>query len=148
MKPHPYLRAYMAGALVPTIFVMFVVCAYTFLRYGLRVPIALEKGIIFPVALVPNIFGIWNVLYAKLHQRHAISLGVYGACLPFLIGPCGFGIATAVGIVESRSGALLLFQQVPVPYGVIGAAFLCVLIVYYFVWKYLVGFLNELVGVG
>lgn len=147
MKPHPYLRAYMAGAMVPTVFVMFVVVIYTIIRYGMGAPFPIEKGIIFPVALVPNLFGIWNVVYAKIHQRHRILLGVHGALLPFIIAPIALTIAVSVGIVQFLPNALLCFQEIRVPYPALGVGFACALIIYYLVWKYLVGFLNEVVGV-
>ncbi len=147
MKPHPYLRAYMAGALVPTVFVMFVACGYAFIRYGLGLPFAIEKGLIFPVAFVPNLFGIWNVVYTRLHQTHRIALGVHGALLPFVLGPLGLLVAISVGIAEFHDGSLIYFQAIRVPYGVLAIGFVCALIVYYLVWKYLVGFLNEVVGV-
>jgi len=147
MKPHPYLRAYMAGALAPTVFVMLVVCGYAFIRYGLHLPFAIEKGIIFPVAFVPNLYGIWNVIYLKLHQRHWLSLGVHGALLPIVIGPCGLAVATWVGLLRCQAGALIYFDTFRVPYALVGVAFLCGLIAYYLVWKYVVGFLNAVVGI-
>jgi len=144
MKSHPYLRAYMAGALVPTIFVMLVVCAYTIIRYGMHVPFAIEKGIIFPVAFVPNLFGVWNVVHTRFH---GLPLGVHGALLPFILGPCGLWVAYCVGLAELHQGALVYFGAIRVPYGLVAVGFICALVVYYLVWKYLVGFLNELVGI-
>lgn len=147
MKPHPYLRAYMAGALAPTFIAMLVVCAYTFIRYGMKVPFAIEKAIIFPVVFVPNLFGIWNALFLKLHQRRWLSLGVHGALLPFVFAPCGLAIAAWAGLARCQAGALIYFEAIRVPYALIVVGFLCALIVYYLLWKYVVGFLNEVVGI-
>jgi hypothetical protein len=147
MKPHSYLRAYMAGALVPTVFVMFVVCAYAFIRYGLGLPFAIEKGIIFPVAFVPNLFGFWNVVYTKLPQKHRIALGIHGALLPFVLAPLGLLVATSVGLARFGGGNLIYFDAIRVPYAVVGTGFICALIVYYLVWKHLVGCLNEIVRI-
>ncbi|HEY3928930.1 MAG TPA: hypothetical protein VGL89_11170 [Candidatus Koribacter sp.] len=147
MKPHLYLRAYMAGAFVPTLVVVLVLAVYTILRYGTGVTIPLEKGIIFPIALVPNIWSLWNVLYTRLHQRHRFDIGWYGALLPFLLAPVAAFVASATGILSFREQVIVLFGEVRVPYGTVGVGFACALILYYFVWKYLVGFLNEVVGV-
>lgn len=145
MKPHPYLRAYMAGALVPTIVIMFIACAYALIRFGLQLPVAIEKGIVFPVAFIPNLWGIWNVLYTKLHERHAWSLGAHGALLPFVLAPLGLLVATSLGLVELRGGLLVYVQAIHVPYSAVLVGFSCALIVYYFVWKYIVRYLNEVV---
>jgi len=147
MKPHPYLRAYMAGTLVPTIFVMLIACAYAFLRFGLGMPFAVEKGLVFPLAFVPNLWGAWNVLFVKLHQRHTWSLGAHGAVLPCILAPLGFLLASLFSVLAVRGGALVYFHAVTVPYAAIAAVIACSIMLYYFVWKYVVGFLNEVVGV-
>ena len=148
MKPHPYLRAYMAGTLVPTIMVMFIACAYAFLRFGLGMPFAVEKGLVFPLAFVPNLWGVWNVLFVKFHQRHTWSLGAHGAVLPCILAPLGLLLASLFSVLAVRGSALVYFHAVTVPYAAIAAGIACGIVIYYFVWKYVVGFLNEVVGVG
>ena len=63
MNKHPYLRAYLAGIAVPTLFLLVAMTAYTIVRYVYKVPIPIERVIIFPMAAVPNAWGLWNVLY-------------------------------------------------------------------------------------
>jgi hypothetical protein len=147
MKPHPYLRAYMAGTLVPTIVVMLIACAYAFLRFGLHMPFAVEKGLVFPLAFVPNIWGVWNVLFVKLHQRHAWSLGAHGAALPCILAPLGFLLASGLSMLAVRGSSLVYLQAITIPYAAIAVAIVCGMAIYYLVWKYVVGFLNEVVGV-
>ena len=147
MKPHPYLRAYMAGALVPTIIVMFIACVYAFLRFGLRIPFAVERGLVFPIAFVPNIWGLWNMLFVKVHQRHGWSLGAHGAVLPCILGPLGFLVASLLSMLAVQGNTLVYFQAITVPYAAIAIGVICGIIIYYFVWKYVVGYLNEVVGV-
>ena len=63
MNKHPYLRAYLAGIAVPTVFLLVGMTAYTVIRYVYAVPIPIERVIVFPMAAVPNAWGLWNVLY-------------------------------------------------------------------------------------
>lgn len=147
MKPHPYLRAYMAGALTPTIVLMFIACGYALIRFGLHLPIAIEKGIVFPVAFVPNLWGAWNVFYVALHRKHAWPLGAHGALLPFVLVPLGLLVGTTFGLIELRQNVLVYVQGLFIPYHAIFIAFCCALILYYFVWKYLVGYLNRVVEI-
>src|SRR6266700_3374235 len=63
MNPHPYLRAYMAGSAVPTMLLLVVLGGFLIARYTFHIPIPIERAIVFPMALVPNIFGAWNIFY-------------------------------------------------------------------------------------
>ena len=132
MKHHSYLRAYMAGTIVPTIFLLFVMTGYCILRYVYNFPVAVERIIVFPMAVVPNLWGLWNMLFVALRSRSPLSIGIHGAVLPILIGPLGF--------------LLTRILDFPIPSFVwrsfsVGVA--VALIAYYFAWKYLVGFLNR-----
>src|SRR5262245_18952395 len=67
MRGHPYLRAYMAGSLLPSWFLLVVLGVFL----G-----SFSKGdmaglIVFPMAIVPNLWGVWNVLYTlpAIRQR-------------------------------------------------------------------------------
>lgn len=57
MNTHPYLRAYLAGICVPTIFLLFVATGFTFIRYVYNFPVPIERVIVFPMAVVPNLWG-------------------------------------------------------------------------------------------
>jgi hypothetical protein len=136
MKHHSYLRAYMAGTIVPTIFLLFVMSGYCILRYVYNFPVAVERIIVFPMAVVPNLWGLWNMLFVMLRSRSPLPIGIHGAILPFLLGPLGF--------------LLTRILDFPVPDFVwrellVGAVI--ALIVYYLVWKYVIAFLNRVVEV-
>ena len=134
MQSHPYLRAYMAGITIPTLFLLVVVTAFTIFRLTSHLAAPIERVIIFPMAAVPNAWGVWNMLYVWLLPRRWLPIGMHGAILPFLLAPVGVLLAhaTEIGFVTPGRAA---------------AGFPIGLIVYYLVWKHLVGFLNRLVGV-
>ena len=151
MRTHPYLRAYMAGVAVPTFMLLVLMTAFAALRFRVmpldptpdEVPTlgsallfeAIGRAIIFPMAIVPNLWGLWNMLYLAVGRRTKLSLGVHGALLPILIVPFGLMLANAFGVFT--------FQvQWVVPFGIVAMA------AYYLVWKYAVGFLNAEVGIG
>src|SRR5262252_4899728 len=89
MNNHPYLRAYMAGIAVPTIFLLVVATGFTVARYVYNIPVPIERVIVFPMAAVPNAWGLWNVLFVAWRRRIPLSLGLYGALLPMLLAPLG-----------------------------------------------------------
>src|SRR5208337_4644748 len=88
MNKHPYLRAYLAGIAVPTVVLLVGMTAYTIIRYVWDVPIPIERVIVFPMAAVPNAWGLWNVLYRACFAGRRVSLGVFGAALLLLVIPC------------------------------------------------------------
>lgn len=137
MNKHPYLRAYMAGIVVPTIFLLVVATGFTILRYVYNIPVPIERVIVFPMAVAPNAWGLWNVLFVAWRRRMRLSLGLYGALLPFLFAPLGM------------LGSVLLKFSIPGFVAHIFPVFApVVLIVYYLVWKYVVGFLNRVLDLG
>jgi hypothetical protein len=135
MNQHIYLRAYMAGIVVPTLFLLLVATAFTIARYVFNIPVPVERVIVFPMAVVPNAWGLWNVLFVALRPRLQLSIGLHGALLPILLAPLAIVVAS------------LLF---PIPNFVIHAFPVAApvgLIIYYLAWKYLVGFLNRVQGI-
>jgi hypothetical protein len=82
-----------------------------------------------PVVLLPVVWGVWNLLWARRHP--VTSIGVWGATL---------GIAAASGI-----NLYLWLVDVWFP----AAAMLLVFLpaIYWLVWRLVVGPLNEAVGV-
>jgi hypothetical protein len=133
MDQHKYLRAYMAGIVVPTIVVVIGVTVFCIARYAYDFPVPLERIMIFPMAVVPNLWGLWNVLYVALRPRWQHSIGIHGALLPFLLAPLGIVLALLLGF--SIPGFVIF--PIAAPLG---------LIVYYLAWKYLVGSLNRIVN--
>jgi hypothetical protein len=136
MNKHPYLRAYLAGIAVPTVFLLVGMTAYTVIRYVYAVPIPIERVIVFPMAAVPNAWGLWNVLYrVTLANRH-VSLGVFGGTLPLLLAPGGYVVTRLLGFSVPHEVFVVAPFALPVA-----------LVVYYLVWKYFVGFLNAELGI-
>jgi hypothetical protein len=144
---HPYLRAYMAGIVVPTAFLLVALTAFTLARFVFEVPVPIERLIVFPMAIVPNMFGVWNMLYVASRSRSGLSIGAHGALLPLVLIPLGLTLGTVLGVIRIDQGGVHAFQAVSLPY--IRGVFVLpvVIVVYYLVWKYIVAFLNDLVGV-
>ena len=136
MNKHPYLRAYLAGIAVPTVFLLVVMTGYTLVRYVYVIPVPIERVIVFPMAAVPNAWGLWNVLYLAFVARRGVSLGVFGGALPLLLAPGGYVVTRMLGFTVPH--VVLSVAPFALPVG---------LIVYYLVWKYLVGFLNAELGI-
>ncbi len=133
MNRHPWLRAYMAGVLLPTWVTLLMLASYVWLRMIAEVSFPVERAIAFPMAVVPNLWGLWNLLYVALRLSGRVSLGMFGAVLPVMLVPAGT--------------ALAYFLELPFP--TFETAVLVIPIgmaVYYLAWKYLVGFFNRVVG--
>lgn len=143
MRPHPYLRAYMAGIVVPTLFLLLIVSVYAWRRFYFEVPNQfvipmpgqpLNRAILFPMAVVPNAWGAWNMLFLALRRRSRLSIGVHGALLVLLLIPGGVLLTRFL----DDFGIQLRFALPMIPIG---------MTVYYLAWKYLVGYLNEELGI-
>lgn len=143
MRPHPYVRAYMAGIAVPTLFLLLIMCIYAYNRYYFEVssqfviplPSApLDRAILFPMAVVPNVWGAWNMLYLRLRSFARWPLGLHGALLPLLLMPAGYALARSLDVFDIQ-------WQYALPMVPVGMA------LYYLLWKHAVGFLNREVGI-
>ncbi len=135
MKGHPGLRAYMAGVLLPSWFLLVVLAALLLGHATQRLPAGLDRAVIFPMAIVPNVWGLWNVLYVTLHLKERFSIGVFGAVLPLILVPAGVALASAMGLrfyTAAHAAAVLPLT----------------IAIYYLAWKYGVAFLNRIAGLG
>src|SRR5215472_10562277 len=135
MNQHRYLRAYMAGIVVPTAFFFIAATAYILFRLVYHFPVAVERFIVFPLTVVPNAWGLWNVVFIFWRQRLQMPIGLHGALLPFLLAPLGI-VFTNLSNVTIPTFAVHFFP-VAAPLA---------LILYYLGWKYLVGYFNCVVG--
>ena len=144
---HPYLRAYMAGISVPTPLLLVALTLFSIARFVYNVPIPVERVIVFPMAIIPNLFGLWNVLYVASRSRTRLSLGIHGAILPFILAPLGFFLGRALGFLRATPHGFVYFDVVDIHYVHVALVFSVVLIVYYLVWKYLIGFFNHVAGI-
>ena len=137
MNKHIYLRAYMAGVTVPTVALVFVLACFVVLRFGYDVPILIERGLVFPLAIVPGLWGLWNMLYLVVRKHWPIPLGVHGACVPLIVGPIALGSAFLIG-----------FDIPPFLLAAFPAGVAVAMLAYYLLWKYLVGFFNRMLEIG
>jgi len=131
---HPYVRAYLAGIAAPTLFLLVGITGLAVARGAFDQPPAVERVIVFPMAVVPNLWGAWNMLYCRLQSGRWLPIGVHGAILPLLLLPAGYALA---GVLEVHW----------IPPGMAALGLPVVMAVYYLAWKYIVSFLNELLGV-
>lgn len=139
MRSHPYLRAYMAGIVVPTLFLLIIVSVYAYNRYYFEVPNQfvvgypgrpLDRAIVFPMAVVPNAWGAWNMLYLALRSRSRLSIGAHGSLLVLLLIPGGAALARLFDVFTIQLQFAL--PMIPIGMGI-----------YYLAWKYFVGYLNH-----
>lgn len=135
MNQHTYVRAYLAGIAVPTVFLLVVMTAYTVLRYVYNFPVPVERVIVFPMAVVPNLWGLWNILFIAFRERLHLSLGLHGALLPILLAPLSIVVWSLLNFPIPAFVAHAFPILAPIG-----------LIAYYLAWKYLVGFLNRVLG--
>jgi hypothetical protein len=147
MNTHPYLRAYLAGVFLPTLVLPLLLAVFIVVRIVLQAPVPIEQAMIFPMAVVPSLFGLWNVLWLVSHEHTHLSIGLHGAILPFLLMPVGATLATCLGVLAIGSHGVTWFQVCQVPYTLIAPMFLAAVAGYYLVWKYVVGFLNGMLGI-
>ena len=143
MRTHPYLRAYMAGIVVPTLFLLVVVSIDAYQKYYFEVsnqfviPLSsrpLDRALLFPMAVVPNMWGLWNMLYLRLRARSHLSLGVHGALLVIFLIPGGIALAQLFDTFTIQ-------WQFALPMFPVGMA------IYFLAWKYFVEFLNQEMGI-
>ena len=147
MNNHPYLRAYMAGISVPTPLLLVALTLFSIARFVYNVPIPVERVIVFPMAIIPNLFGVWNMLYLASRSRTHLPLGIHGAILPFILAPAGFLLGRSLGFLKATGYGFIYFGVLEVHYAHLAVVFPVVLIVYYLVWKYLIGFFNRVAGI-
>lgn len=143
MQTHPYMRAYLAGIAIPTLFLLIITAVWASLPFYLEVPSQfifempappLERALILPIAIVPNAWGLWNMLYLLLGNRPRLPLAIHGALLPVLMFPAG--------IVMTRVlDAFTIQWHFALPALALGMA------IYYLVWKHAVAALNMEMGI-
>jgi len=134
MRPRPLLRAYMAGIVVPTPMLIVAVTGFTIARETLAIPLAVEHVIIFPMAVVPNAWGLWNVLRVASGAGDRWPIGLHGAVLPLLLIPPGLVLARVFAIDLLTPQLVMMFAPVAIA-------------LYYLAWKYLVAYFNALLGI-
>jgi hypothetical protein len=147
MSNHPYLRAYMAGIAVPTPLLLVALTLFSIARFVYNVPIPVERVIIFPMAIIPNLFGVWNMLHLASRSHTRLPLGIHGAFLPFILGPAGLLLGHSLGFLKVTGHGFIYFDVVVIAYVHVALAFIIVIILYYLIWKYMIGFFNRVAGI-
>jgi hypothetical protein len=127
----------MAGVAFPTFVLLVAMTVFSIARYAFGILVDVERVIIFPLTVVPNLWGFANVVYIGFLARRRVPIGVFGALLPLLLIPGGAFISR------------LLPFSIPVPvWSLVPFFFPIAMVVYYLLWKHLVATLNEVVGLG
>ena len=147
MNTHPYLRAYLAGIFVPTLVLPLILAAFVVLRLVLAAPFPVERFLVFPLALVPTLFGLWNMLHLASHESTHLAIGPHGAILPLFGAPIGATVASCLGVLQFGAHSVSIFQCVEIPYMALPFCILAAMAGYYLVWKYIVGFVNRVLGI-
>lgn len=147
MSTHPYLRAYLSGIFVTTLILPLILTAFIVVRFVFQLQVPIERGIIFPMALIPAAWGLWNMLWLVSHERTHLAIGPHGAIFPFVLLPCGALVAHCFGVIAFGATSVTWFQALQIPYVLIAPAFCCGIVAYYLVWKYIVGFVNGVLGI-
>lgn len=147
MNTHPYLRAFLAGAFVPTLVLPIMLTVFIVVRLVLQFPVPIERGIVFPMALVPSLWALWNMLWIGSHERTGLSIGAHGALLPLVLAPAGALVGAVSGVFALGATGVNWFETLHIPYALIACGFVGALAAYYLLWKYVVSFLNRTLGI-
>ena len=137
----------MAGTLVPTLVLPLLLTAFIVLRLGMQISFPIERGLIFPMALVPALWGVWNVLWEWSRERTRLPIGVHGAILPLLMMPAGALVASHAGFLVLAATSITWFNAVTMPYTLVALFPVAAVTAYYLAWKYIVGFVNRVLGI-
>jgi hypothetical protein len=86
------------------------------------------------MAIVPNLWGVWNMLYLSLRSRRRWPLGLHGALLVPILMPAGIALARTLDV-------FMIQWHLALPMLPVGMA------IYYLVWKHVVGALNAEMGI-
>lgn len=147
MNTHPYLRAYLAGIFLPTLVLPLLLTVFIVAHIVIQASTPIEQVLIFPMAIVPSLFGLWNMLHLVSQSRMPHSIGLHGAVLPLLMAPLGALVATHFKVLEIGSHGVVWFQSCTIPYALVAPGFLVAMAAYYLVWKYIVGSINRVLGI-
>ena len=119
MNTHPYLRAYMAGIVAPSVALLIALTVFILTRLVFHVPVPIERVIIFPMAVIPTAFGLWNMLYVCSRPHRNLPIGLHGALLPLILVSIGSVAAVLGGFLVIGSQGVTLLGAVSVPYSVV-----------------------------
>ena len=111
MNSHPYLRAYLAGIFVPTLVLPLILAGFITVRLVLALPVPIERFVIFPMAVVPSLFGLWNMLYLASHTAHTSAASAFtGRFCRFSVRQSGHLVASCLGMLQISAHGIIWFQ--------------------------------------
>jgi len=130
-----YIKAFISGLAFPATILPI---AYAILFFSGNLAVIHMPLYFFPLFL-PLIFGVWNILYFAIGDRcpvknRSLRLWVTGIILGFLVALFGVFV---IGLPNLLFGFTGLLQYLPL---------IIAPIIYGLIWRYVVGNLNELVG--
>lgn len=136
MASKKLVKAFIAGMALPAFVIPIV---YAFMFFQVRNPIA-RNALLFLPMFLPLAWGLANTLFVKLHNEAAgknanNGLTITGACLGFLIAVFGVFIVRVPAVVFGKTDAWQYAPLIIVP------------IIYAILFRYVVKYLNKLVGV-
>lgn len=137
----------MAGILVPTLVLPLLLVAFIVLRLGMKISFPIERGLVFPMALVPGLWGLWSMFWQWSRERTHLPVGVHGAFLPLLMVPAGAFIGTHAGVLVLAATSVTWFNAITLPYALIALFVAVAMTAYYLAWKYIVGYVNRVLGI-
>ena len=113
----------------------------------MKISFPIERGLVFPMALVPALWGVWSMLWQLTREHTHLPLGVHGALLPLLMLPMGGLIATHAGVLVLTATSATWFNAITVPYALVALFLAAAMAAYYLAWKYIVGYVNQALGI-
>ena len=148
MNTHPYLRAFLAGILVPTLVLPLLAGRIYRAAAGNAdfVPDRARTGVSHGAGSGP-VGRVEHALAVVATRRTHLPLGVHGALLPLLMVPVGALIATHAGVLALAATSVTWFNAITVPYALIACFLAAAIAAYYLAWKYIVGFVNRVLGI-
>jgi hypothetical protein len=126
----------MAGITIPTIMLILLIIVFTIARYAANLSEPIERMIVFPMAIVPNLWGLWNILFLRLSRHRYLPIGFHGVILAVV------QTSIALGLFNLISFEIPEFAARAWPF-----AFPVIAIAFYLVWKHAVAFLNTVLGI-
>ncbi len=146
MNSHPYLRAFLAGAFVPTLVLPLILTVFIVVRLVLQVPVPDRTGI--SVSHGAGAKRLWALEHALAGFARADQSSHWSSwrAAALLIAPLGGMVGSCLGVFAFGSSGIIL-QAFHIPYAFIAFGFMCALAVYYLLWKYIVGFVNHTLGI-
>ena len=77
--------------------------------------IPIERGLVFPMALVPIALGALEHALARFAHAYTLAHWPHGALLPLLLMPCGAVLASCLGILGLGANGVTWFQRFMFP---------------------------------